>query len=128
MFRHGEQRPKRWPIFDPPASVTAAKGRLHFAGGEECWDRLIFVPNHNKLDEICKSLHLSADSKKQVGKRMPDNPDVLDLCKKLAERKAGVSLISIARTFTKEPENKCPKAEAPLRQARWFGHLWKADN
>ena len=128
VFRHGEERPKRWPIFDPPAGVTKAAGRLHFAGGEDCWNELIFVPNHKKLDESRKSLRLPSDSKKQLSKRMPDNTDVLDLCKKLAERKAGRSLMSVAREFTKEPADKCPKAGSLLRQARRFPHLWKPDN
>ena len=62
---------------------------------------------------------------------MPDNPDVLDLCKLLGKSRGKIqdgekSIIEIAREFTKELPGSDSKAQNLARQARRFPHLWKA--
>ena len=61
-----------------------------------------------------------------IQKSQPTSPNVQDLCFRLRKGlKEGVSQIAIAREFTGETSKTAPEAEALLRQARRYRHLWK---
>jgi hypothetical protein len=71
------------------------------------------------------------DTKDKTDPKMPDNPDVRDLCHLLGKNqekisKGDTSEIGVAREFTSGNDKK---AASLLRQARRFPHLWRrADN
>jgi hypothetical protein len=67
----------------------------------------------------------NADSGQNSAPRLPDTPDVLDLCRLLQkEVPRGRSHLEIAREFTGEMPDKDKKAKSLLRQARRYRHLW----
>jgi len=74
------------------------------------------------IDELLKE---ETDNPKNTGPRMPDNPDVRDLCAALAKHASGEgSLIQIARNFTREKPGNDRRARSLLRQACRYRHLW----
>lgn len=80
----------------------------------------------NKADTTDKA-DTKADTQTNFVPKMPDSPDVADLCRRLqkaAPLKRGQA-IEIAREFTRGNNTK---AENLLRQARRFRHLWAAPN
>jgi hypothetical protein len=67
----------------------------------------------------------NADSGQNSAPRLPDTPDVRDLCRLLQkELPKGRSHLEIAREFTGEMPDKDKKAKSLLRQARRYRHLW----
>lgn len=66
-----------------------------------------------------------ADDSADTLKKIPKNPDVLGLCKKLSRESGnGKSENEIAREYTGGNERK---AMSLLRSARRYRHLWKSD-
>jgi hypothetical protein len=109
----------------PPAGLEVSKGVLHINTTENhSWSsmRLEFV--HAKLSERLEE----DDRLNSSGMPWPDNPDVRDLCKDLAEKSHRMSHIEVAREFTGEQPGDDKKARSLLRQARRFRHLWEADS
>jgi hypothetical protein len=74
---------------------------------------------------------VSTDNPKNLPPALPANPDVVELCRLLREShgaiNAGrVTVVSVARQFTKESSSHDPKAQSLLRRARRYQHLWKS--
>lgn len=65
------------------------------------------------------------DSDQNSAPRLPDTPDVRDLCRLLQKELAkGRTQNEIAREFTGEMPGDDKKAQSLLRQARRYRHLW----
>ena len=77
------------------------------------------------LAEVADKADTKADTKKDSLPKMPDSPDVADLCRYLqdaAPLKHGQAL-KIAVDFA---HGKRDKAKNLLRQARRYPHLWRS--
>jgi len=137
-----------FPIFDrllqkatvlcPSAVVESARGVLknipeHFLDG---WNRDDFHPKplpasywshlirgFQIVRDSIRTPDSEPDTEEEKATRLPDTPDVRDLCRLLQQRlPRGETQIAVAREFTQGDEKK---AESLLRQARRFRSLWE---
>lgn len=117
----------------PPAGIQMAEGILHVDGMLPTWSRVCFEPQHQKIDEIRRSLTLTglpnaavpnrADRSPLFPRGIPHNHDIQDLATKIdSEKNSGKSINEIAREFTGESKGSDRKARNLLRQIRRMKH------
>jgi hypothetical protein len=117
----------------PPAGIQMAEGVLHIDGISPTWSNLDFEPQHQRIDEIRRSLTLTgspnaampsrADRSPLFPRGIPHNHDIQDLATKIdSEKESGKSMNEIARAFTGEPKGNDRKARSLLRQIRRMKH------
>jgi hypothetical protein len=117
----------------PPAGIQMAEGILHVDGISPIWSNLDFEPQHQRIDEIRRSLTLTglpnaampsrADRSPLFPRGVPHNHDIQDLATKIdSEKNLGKSMNEIAREFTREPKGSDRKARSLLRQIRRMRH------
>jgi len=122
VFAH---EPERWS-FDPDFPFPMEPGETFFVTGLPCNVFLasaraieILIAEDNGLSD--RTADGETDSQKSNVGRLPDNPNVLKLAKKMrSERESGATMKDIAMDFTDGDE---AKAESLLRQLRRYRSL-----
>ena len=103
-----------------PPGVTMATGVVDVGNGN--WGKMLFASDLERLNQIPVTRH---DNGKKSENSLPENPDVLELCRHLkAKRSKFGTDIECARDFCRKGLGDESKADNLLRQAKRFRHLW----
>ncbi len=124
--------------FHPPEPWEDQAGWLDIAASLGLCVSTDTIIDHSLARRIGKALRLRTDepatvntndgvddNSKKSENNLPENPDVLELCRHLAKKLANFgTMIECARDFCRKNGCEVSKAENLLRQAKRFPHLW----